>query len=83
MALPTFVDRNVEFPGRFVVTKAGGGALSSGDTLSFTESPGTITEAGTAINASVMNQVATDITDTVIDVKNLAKIMSLGGLPYI
>lgn len=52
-----WVDRNVSTPLNYVATKGGGGALSSGDTLTMTASAGTITAAGTPITASNMNHM--------------------------
>lgn len=53
----TWVDRNVSTPLNYVATKGGGGALSSGDTLTMTASPGTVTASGTSITASNMNNI--------------------------
>jgi hypothetical protein len=57
----TWVDRNVSTPLDYVATKGGGGALSSGDTLTMTASPGTVTAAGTPITASNMNGIETGV----------------------
>ena len=60
----TWTDRNVSTPIDYTATKGGGGALSSGDTLSMTASPGVVTEAGTAITASYMNNIEVGLEDT-------------------
>ena len=53
----TWIDRNVSTPLDYVATKGGGGALSSGDTLTMTASAGVVTAAGTPITASDMNNI--------------------------
>ena len=52
-----WTDRNVTTPTDYVATKSGGGALSSGDTLTMTASPGVTTDAGTPIQAQFMNEL--------------------------
>ena len=53
----TWQDRNVATPRDFVATKGGGGAISSGDTLTMTPNPGTITATGVAPNKSRMDNI--------------------------
>lgn len=72
----TWTDRVVQYPKRYTITKVGGGALSSGDTVTMDVSPGTITEAGTPITADNMNNIETGLDE-------LNQIVSLGGLIYI
>lgn len=71
--IPVFTDRVVEYPRRGVVTKVGGGALSSGDTITLTPSPGIITEPGTPHNAANMNAIGQTI-------KRLQGTIALGGI---
>ena len=52
-----WIDRNVSTPTNYTATKGGGGALSSGDTLTMVASPGTVTALGTTINAAKMNNI--------------------------
>jgi hypothetical protein len=71
--IPTFTDRVVQYPRRGTITKVGGGALSSGDTVTLSPEPGTITEVGTPVNASNLNAIGTAI-------KRLQGTIALGGL---
>lgn len=59
----TWLDRNVSTPTDYVATKGGGGALSSGDTLTMVASPSVVTEAGTPITALVMNNIEDGIEE--------------------
>lgn len=58
--LNQFVDRVVEHPGRYTLTDTGGSVLGTYD-LSRTE--GTVTEAGTPLNAANMNLVVDEVND--------------------
>lgn len=71
--IPIFTDRVVEFPRRGTITKTGGGALSSGDTITITPDAGTITQAGTLANAANLNAIGNTI-------KRLQGSINLGGL---
>lgn len=51
----TWVDRNIEFPGRYLETDNGGGLKT------FTPSPGTVTQSGTQFTASRANNIETGI----------------------
>jgi hypothetical protein len=71
--MPIFVDRVVQYPRRAVITHTDGGNIKSGDVITLTPDPGTITQAGTPVNATNLNAIRTTI--------NLnSAIMSLGGL---
>ena len=59
----TWVDRNVQYPARYDITKGGGGAISSGDTVTMTASPGTITAAGTQIVATKLQNLEDQVED--------------------
>lgn len=59
----TWADQNVEFPRTYTVTKNGGGSLSSGDTITLTDSFGNVTEIGTPVNATNMNHIEDGIED--------------------
>jgi hypothetical protein len=73
VSIPVFTDRVVEYPRRASITKTGGGAISSGDTITIIPEPGTITEAGTPVNALNLNAIGQGI-------KRLQAVLSLGGL---
>jgi hypothetical protein len=64
MAQTNWKDRNVQYPTRYTVTKVGGGAISSGDNVTMTAAPGTITEAGTGITAARMNDIEQRVDTT-------------------
>ena len=53
----TWENRNVATPNDFTLTKSGGGALGSGDIVTIEANPGTITNAGTSILATYMNNI--------------------------
>lgn len=60
MALNQFVDRVVEHPGRYTLTDTGGSVLGTYD---LSRNEGTITEAGTPLNAANMNLVVDEVND--------------------
>lgn len=60
MALNQFVDRVVEHPGRYTLTDTGGSVLGTYD---LSRDEGTITEAGTPLNAANMNLVVDEVND--------------------
>ena len=63
----TWVDRNVQFPHRYQLT------LVSTGIYDFTPVAGTVTAAGTPVNAVNLNNIESGIRD-------LADIISLGGI---
>lgn len=60
MALNQFVDRVVEHPGRYTLTDTGGSVLGTYD---LSRDEGTITEAGTPLNAANMNLVVDEVNN--------------------
>ena len=58
--LNQFVDRVVEHPGRYTLTDTGGSVLGTYD---LSRDEGTITEAGTPLNAANMNLVVDEVND--------------------
>lgn len=73
----TWKDRNVQYPTRYTISKVGGGALSSGDAVTMTASPGTVTEAGTPVTAANMNSIESRLDDTSMRLRKLR----CGGIP--
>jgi hypothetical protein len=59
----TWVDRSVSTPSNATLTKSGGGAISSGDVVSLVASPGVVTQEGTPITASAMNNLESGVVD--------------------
>lgn len=58
--LETFTDRVVEHPGRYTLTDTGGAELGTYD---LSRDEGTVTEAGTPLNAAHLNPVVNEIND--------------------
>lgn len=58
--LETFTDRVVEHPGRYTLTDTGGAELGTYD---LSRDEGTVTEAGTPLNAAHLNPVINEIND--------------------
>jgi len=70
MSKTVWTDKNVQYPHRYQLD------LVSGNVYDLTAVPGTITDPGTPVNAVNMNNIENRLA-------SLAKILALGGLPYI
>lgn len=70
----TWVDRNIQYPGRYSEVDGGGGIKT------FTPSPGTITQAGTTVTAARMNNIETGIETVYTDVADGFRKLRLGGI---
>lgn len=70
----TWNDRSVEYPRRYT-------SVVDGSYTTFTPSPGTITEAGTPINASNLNNIETGIENAEIrEIQMKRKLRMMGSV---
>ena len=70
----TWVDRVVQYPNRYAKT----GETASEVTL--TLSAGTVTQAGTAVNATNLNKIETGISNAHLDINNLYVMLWMGAI---
>ena len=70
----TWVDRTVQYPTRY--TKTNETSLS----VTLTADPGTVTAAGTAVNATNLNKIETGVYDAHTDNDNQFALFWMGGI---
>lgn len=69
----TWLDRVVQYPNRY--SKTGETSLE----VTLTASPGTVTQSGTAVNASNLNKIETGVSDAHTDNDNQFCLLWMGG----